>query len=57
MEKNKKSLVTWAQLLFPHYCSYPPSPLHYELARFLTETDKNIIIALPREFAFLPGIS
>jgi len=51
MEKNKKSLVTWAQLLFPHYCSYPPSPLHYELARFLTETDKNIIIALPREFA------
>jgi len=49
--KAKKSLVDLARLIFPRYCSLPPSKVHYHLAKLLTETDKNIIIALPREFA------
>ncbi|RKX60862.1 MAG: hypothetical protein DRP29_01805, partial [Thermodesulfobacteriota bacterium] len=47
----KKSLVDLMKLIFPRYCSLPPSRIHYHLAELLTETDKNIIIALPREFA------
>ncbi|RKX63931.1 MAG: hypothetical protein DRP34_00560 [Thermodesulfobacteriota bacterium] len=48
--KDKRSLVELAKIIFPRYCSLPSSRVHYELARLLTETDDNIIIALPREF-------
>ena len=39
-----------AQELFPHYCTYPPAKIHYELGKFLTRSDENLVIAFPREF-------
>lgn len=49
-ELLKADLTSLAFALFPHYFTYPPAPLHYELAELLT-SDKSVIIALPREYA------
>lgn len=41
--------LSWA--LFPQYHKLPPSLLHLELARLLTDSNESVIIALPREYA------
>jgi len=48
---DKRSLVEISRFLFPNYFKYAPSPLHYKLAKLLTETNKNLVIAFPREYA------
>lgn len=44
------NLTELSEVLFERYCTDKPARIHHELAKALTESDENLVIAFPREF-------
>lgn len=49
--EHKDNLVGLSRLLFPHYHTHSPSPLHYRLSDLLLKSEDSIGLAFPREYA------
>lgn len=49
-KEDLKRLEILASKLFPSYCQFAPSKVHTKLGELLTQSEKNIVIVLPRGF-------